>query len=158
MNCRREVRRDGLWEPQEMWKGKKGGCNWYSVAELGMRRGGGVGYRGTKRRFVSSLVCFLADIFCLFVVVIGLFVCFIKDTGSVCNYPAWYGVCFVCQAGFKFTDVLLPLPPESWDGRHMPPGLASKIILKDLCSIIKVVKEATALLTIWIQNVLLSGT
>ena len=36
----------------------------------------------------------------------------------VAGYPGTY---YVDQAGPELTEILLPLPPESWDYRYMPP-------------------------------------
>lgn len=42
---------------------------------------------------------------------------------SVCptTWLKCLGICSVDQVGLEFTEICLPLPPEHWDERHVPP-------------------------------------
>ena len=47
---------------------------------------------------------------------------FLVFQGRVSLYTASCpGICSVDQANLKLTEIHLPLPPEHWDERHVPP-------------------------------------
>jgi hypothetical protein len=53
------------------------------------------------------------------ILVFYLFVCF--ETGCFCLTACFTTTPSVDQAGLELTDILLPLPPEFWDKRYVPP-------------------------------------
>jgi hypothetical protein len=66
----------------------------------------------------SFFVCLFMDFCCLF-----LF-CFVLRQGFFS--AVWPGTHSVDQAGLNLTEIHLPLPPECWDQRRVPPHLALK--------------------------------
>lgn len=67
------------------------------------------------------LSCFvICSVFFLF--------CFGILRQSLCG-PGHPGTCCVHQAGLKLTEVYLPLPPECWDERQVPPCIVSLVSL-----------------------------
>ena len=56
------------------------------------------------------------------------------DRVSLCNSPSYPGTSLVGQAGLERTEICLPLPPESWDGRCVLPLPGHLSFLYALCS------------------------